>query len=79
MKITLNQIQNIIKEVIKIEVSDVSEDDIKEIIRKLGPRKFRIYSKKKNKKTGKRKNLGTFSSRAAAKDREKDIAFFKHR
>jgi hypothetical protein len=31
------------------------------MIRKLANGKYRLYSKKKNPKTGKRKNLGTFN------------------
>lgn len=39
--------------------------------------KYRVVSKKKGKK-GKRKNLGTFSSKAAAKRRLRQIEYFKH-
>ena len=52
-------------------------DMISEIIRKLSNGKYRVYSKKKG-KDGKRRNLGTFSSRKKAEDREQDINFFKH-
>ena len=38
---------------------------------------YRIYSRKKNPKTNKRKNLGTFSSLEAAKKHEKEIQYFK--
>lgn len=51
---------------------------IREIIKKIGDQKYRIYSKKKG-KDGKRKNLGTFTSKAAAKKREKQIQYFKHK
>ena len=37
------------------------------MIRKLASGGYRLYSVKKNAKTGKRRNLGTFSSRAAAR------------
>jgi len=47
------------------------------MIRKLQSGKFRLYSRKKNAKTGKRRNLGTFSSLAAAKKHEKAVQFFK--
>jgi hypothetical protein len=50
----------------------------KNMIRKLKSGEYRIYSRKKNPKTGKRRNLGTFSSMAAAKKHEKDIQYFKH-
>jgi hypothetical protein len=36
------------------------------MIRKLASGKYRLYSSKKDPKTGKRRNLGTFNSRAAA-------------
>jgi len=48
------------------------------MIRKLKSGQYRIYSIKKDPKTGKRRNLGTFSSLDAAKKHEKDIQYFKH-
>ncbi|HTD92401.1 MAG TPA: hypothetical protein VK644_01265 [Chitinophagaceae bacterium] len=48
------------------------------MIRKLKSGEYRIYSLKKNPKTNKRRNLGTFSSLAAAKKHEKAIQYFKH-
>jgi hypothetical protein len=47
------------------------------MIRKLASGKYRLYSRKKNAKTGKRRNLGTFSSVAAAKKHERAVQFFK--
>ncbi len=47
------------------------------MIRKLKSGEYRIYSRKKNAKTNKRKNLGTFSSLAAAKKHEREIQYFK--
>lgn len=47
------------------------------MIRKLKSGKYRLYSRKINPKTGKRRNLGTFSSLKAAKKHEKEIQFFK--
>jgi hypothetical protein len=38
---------------------------------------YRLYSRKKNPKTGKRRNLGTFKTRAAAKKHEKAVQYFK--
>ncbi len=49
------------------------------MIRKLASGKYRIYSKKKDPKTGKRRNLGTFNTRAAAKKHEQEIEYFKHK
>jgi hypothetical protein len=47
------------------------------MIRKLKSGKFRLYSRKKNPKTGKRRNLGTFSSKSAAEKHERAVQFFK--
>ena len=49
------------------------------MIRKLKSGKYRLYSRKKNPKTGKRRNLGTFKTKAAAKKHEKAVQFFKRR
>lgn len=49
------------------------------MIRKLKSGEYRIYSRSVDSKTGKRKNLGTFSSRAAAMKHEREIEFFKRR
>jgi len=49
------------------------------MIRKLASGEYRIYSRKKNPATGKRRNLGTFSSLAAAKKHEQAIQYFKHK
>ncbi len=48
------------------------------MIRKLKSGKYRLYSRKKDPKTGKRKNLGTFDTRAAAEKHERAVQFFKH-
>ena len=47
------------------------------MIRKLSSGKFRLYSRKKNPKTGMRRNLGTFGSRAAAEKHERAVQYFK--
>jgi hypothetical protein len=48
------------------------------MIRKLKSGQYRIYSRKKDAKTGKRRNLGTFRTRAAAEKHEREIQAFKH-
>lgn len=48
------------------------------MIRKLKSGQYRLYSRKKNPKTGKRRNLGTFGSRTAAERHERAVQFFKH-
>jgi hypothetical protein len=47
------------------------------MIRKLKSGKYRLYSRKKNSKTGKRRNLGTFKTKAVAKKHEKAVQYFK--
>jgi hypothetical protein len=47
------------------------------MIRKLSSGEYRLYSRKINPKTGKRRNLGTFKSRAAAEKHERAVQYFK--
>ena len=47
------------------------------MIRKLKAEGYRLYSRKKDARTGKRQNLGTFSSRAAAEKHERAVQYFK--
>jgi hypothetical protein len=47
------------------------------MIRKLKAGGYRLYSRKLNPKTGKRRNLGTFASLAAAKKHEREVQYFK--
>jgi len=47
------------------------------MIRKLKSGEYRLYSKKKDPDTGKRRNLGTFDTKAAAQQHEKDVQYFK--
>ena len=47
------------------------------MIRKLSSGKYRLYSRKKNPKTGKRRNLGTFKTLAAAQRHERAVQYFK--
>jgi hypothetical protein len=49
------------------------------MIRKLEDGRYRLYSRKKDPKTGKRRNLGTFKTRAAAQKHERAVQFFKRR
>jgi hypothetical protein len=49
------------------------------MIRKLKSGEYRLYSRKTDPKTGKRKNLGTFSSREAAEKHEREVQYFKRR
>jgi hypothetical protein len=47
------------------------------MIRKLQSGQYRLYSRKKDAKTGKRRNLGTFRTRAAAEKHERAVQYFK--
>ena len=47
------------------------------MIRKLGSGKFRLYSRKPDPKTGRRRNLGTCAPRAAAEKHERAVQYFK--
>ena len=49
------------------------------MIRKLKDGRYRLYSKKTDPKTKKRRNLGTFATRAAAQKHEKAVQFFKRK
>jgi hypothetical protein len=48
------------------------------MIRKLKSGEYRLYSRNLNPKTGKRRNLGTFATRAEAEQHERAVQFFKH-
>jgi hypothetical protein len=48
------------------------------MIRKLKSGEYRLYSRKKNPRTGRRRNLGTFSSRQKAQAHERAVQFYKH-
>jgi len=47
------------------------------MIRKLKSGEYRLYSRKKNAKTGKRRNLGAFPSMEKAKAHERAVQYFK--
>jgi hypothetical protein len=47
------------------------------MIRKLKSGEYRLYSRKPSAKTGRRRNLGTFKSRAAAEKHERAVQYFK--
>ena len=46
------------------------------MIRKIASGEYRLYSRKKD-KWGKRRNLGTFKTPAAAEKHERQVQFFK--
>lgn len=49
------------------------------MIRKLSSGEYRLYSRKIDPRTGKRRNLGTFKSRSAAEKHERAVQYFKNR
>jgi hypothetical protein len=49
------------------------------MIRRLANGEYRLYSKRKNPKTGRRRNLGTFPTRAGAERHERAVQYFKRR
>lgn len=49
------------------------------MIRKLQSGAYRFYSRKKDPKTGKRRNLGTFKTRGAAEKQERAVQYFKRK
>ena len=54
-----------------------TDEQLRGMIRKLKSGQFRLYSRKKDPRTGQRRNLGTFKTLAAAKRHERAVQFFK--
>ena len=54
-------------------------EGVKPMIRKLKSGEYRLYSRKTNPKTGRRRNLGTFKTRAEAEKHERAVQYFKRR
>ena len=55
------------------------KENVEAMIRKLKSGEYRLYSRKVDPKTGKRKNLGTFRTREEAQKHERQIQFFKRK
>jgi hypothetical protein len=47
------------------------------MIRKLSSGSYRLYSRRRDPRTGRRRNLGTFPTRAAAERHERAVQYFK--
>jgi hypothetical protein len=47
------------------------------VIRKLATGGYRLYSRKPDPKTGKRRNLGTFATREQAEKHEREVQYYK--
>ena len=56
---------------------DLQKQGASPMIRKLSSGEYRLYSRKTDPRTGKRHNLGTFKSRAAAEKHERAVQYFK--
>ena len=54
-------------------------DDARPMIRKLPSGKYRLYSTTRDPRTGRRRNLGTFTTRVAAERHEREVEFYKQR
>jgi hypothetical protein len=52
-------------------------EEVAAMIRKLKSGEYRLYSRKKDPDTGKRRNLGTFKTREAAEKHEREVQYFK--
>ena len=48
------------------------------MIRKIKSGEYRLYSRKLDPRTGRRRNLGTFATREAAEKHERSVQYFKH-
>jgi len=68
---SLEKLDEVIREIILEEL-------LSETIRKVGG-KYCLFSKKTNPKTGKKRNLGCYSSKSGAEQREKEVQYFKHK
>jgi hypothetical protein len=49
------------------------------MIRKLKSGQYRLYSRRKDPRTGLRRDLGTFPTREAAEQHERAVQYFKHK
>jgi hypothetical protein len=47
------------------------------MIRKLKSGEYRLYSRRTDPRTGRRRNLGTFSTKRAAQKHEREVQYFK--
>jgi hypothetical protein len=47
------------------------------MIRKLRSGEYRLYSRKKDPRTGRRRNRGTFATREQAEKHEREVQYFK--
>lgn len=59
-----------------IGVYEIAQEGVS-MIRKLRSGQYRLYSRKVNPTSGRRRNLGTFKSRAAAEKHERAVQYFK--
>jgi len=67
-----------VKERVVLNFTNQKEKGSCHMIRKLRSGQYRLYSRKVDPKTGKRRNLGTFATRRAAEKHEHAVQYFKH-
>jgi hypothetical protein len=60
-----------------LAAESIASDRSDAMIRKLASGEYRLYSRKVNPKTGRRRNLGTFKTRSAAELHEREVQYFK--
>ena len=73
----LEKAKRILQKKQKAQTKGRQDEEVLDMIRKLASGEYRLYSRKKNPKTGRRRNLGTFSTRAAAEKHERAVQYFK--
>ena len=73
----LEKAKRILQKKEKAQTKGRQDKEVLDMIRKLASGDYRLYSRKKNPKTGRRRNLGTFSTRAAAEKHERAVQYFK--
>lgn len=71
-------IPTLIVQLYDLNLGRVKKGAVVYMIRKLKSGKYRLYASKKDPKTGKRRNLGTFDTREEAEKHERAVQFFKH-
>jgi hypothetical protein len=60
-------------------LEEIEQGALRAMIRKLKTGEYRLYSRKLDPKTGKRRNLGTFKTRGEAEKHERAVQYFKRR
>lgn len=67
-------IQGLLREIRDVLIDEIDQEELDEIIRKVGNR-WVLYTKRKDPKTGKHRRLGTHTSKKGAIDQELAIKY----